>query len=380
VHQRIKKLKVLVIWRGPSPYRVDFFNELGKYCDLTVLFEMKPGDISDKKLDWFHEDYKNFNGIYLKGILLFGKIWFCFDLIKYLIPKKKYDFIVLGMYSTPTQIMAILYFKLVGIPYVLNSDGGFIKKDRKIVHYVKRFLIRGAKAYLSSSVGTTNYLRHYGAKGNITIYPFTSQFKNQVLKSIDPSIKTKKKQELGIEEEVMIMFSGQFIDRKGIDVLLTSCNGLSKNCSVYIIGGKPTNQYLKIVYELNLENIHFIDFKKPEELVDFYLAADIYVLPTREDIWGLVINEAMAYGLPIVTTDHCLAGKELIEDFTNGFIVPTNNPEELRLRLNILIQDKKLRVLMGENNKLKIENYTIESMAKKHFDFFKFLHGAESMQ
>lgn len=64
------RMNVLFIWRGPSPYRVDFFNELGKLCNLTVLFEMRPNDIKDKKIEWFHEDYKYFKGIYLKKYIL----------------------------------------------------------------------------------------------------------------------------------------------------------------------------------------------------------------------------------------------------------------------------------------------------------------------
>ena len=48
MYKREKNIKVLIIWRGPSPYRVDFFNELGKLCDLTVLFERRPDQITDK--------------------------------------------------------------------------------------------------------------------------------------------------------------------------------------------------------------------------------------------------------------------------------------------------------------------------------------------
>ena len=49
MYKREKNIKVLIKWRGPSPYRVDFFNELGKLCDLTVLFERRPDQITDKE-------------------------------------------------------------------------------------------------------------------------------------------------------------------------------------------------------------------------------------------------------------------------------------------------------------------------------------------
>ena len=77
-------MKVIFVWRGPSPYRVDFFNELGKYCNLTVMFEMRPQDISDKKQSWFNERFVNFDAIYLKGRRLFGRVWFCPDVFDYI--------------------------------------------------------------------------------------------------------------------------------------------------------------------------------------------------------------------------------------------------------------------------------------------------------
>ena len=71
-------------------------------------------------------------------------------------------------------------------------------------------------------------------------------------------------------------------------------------------------------------------------------------MPTREDIWGLVINEAMAYGLPIITTDNCLAGLELIKNEENGYIIPVNNTE-------LLAQYAKLQLIIVMRRLYKIE-------------------------
>lgn len=363
-------MKVIFVWRGPSPYRVDFFNELGKLCDLTVLFEMKPKDITDKNKSWFNEQYINFNAIFLKGLNLFGKIWFCYDILDYVKEMKKSDIIVVGMYSTMTQLLLLLYLKLHRINYILNSDGGFIKHENSLVRFLKRFFIGGAKAYLSSSKGTNKYLRYYGAKSEIGLYPFTSAFKSEIEQKSNIGNKTELKKQLGIVEKTSILFTGQFIHRKGIDILLKACVGLPDNCGVYIVGGIPTAEYISIIEQLKLKNIHFVSFKPPKELHYYYGATDIYVLPTREDIWGLVINEAMSYGLPVITTDSCLAGIELVQDGVNGFIVKTDNVEQLSKRIKQLINNKELRLKMGENNKLKMRDYSIENMALAHWTFF----------
>lgn len=366
-------MKVYFVWRGPSPYRVDFFNELGKLCDLTVLFERKPQDISDKDINWFHEDYKNFKGIYLKGKNLLGKIWLCLDIINYISAFKKADIVVVGMYSTPTQSLLIFLFKLFGIRYILNSDGGFVKQESFLTRAVKKLLISGAYAYLSSSHGTSKYLRFYGANSKMQVYPFTSERKSQVIKDLSQEKKLQVKKNLGISDEVMVMFSGQFIYRKGIDVLLRAAKDIPSNCGIYIIGGKATDEYISIVNELSLVNVHFLDFKTPKELEKYYMAADIYVLPTREDIWGLVINEAMSFGLPVITTENCLAGMELIENGINGFLVPINDVNETAKKISILVNNKKMRDAISDANKKKISAYTIENMAETHYLFFESL-------
>lgn len=149
---------------------------------------------------------------------------------------------------------------------------------------------------------------------------------------------------------------------------------LPDDCGVYIVGGKPTEEYLSILQANKLHNIHFIDFKTPKELVSYYKAADIYVLPTREDIWGLVINEAMSYGLPVITTDNCIAGLELINNGENGFIVPVENVSELHDKLILLLSSDDLRTQISANNRLKIRKYTIEKMAKIHIQIFNQLN------
>lgn len=363
-------MKVLVLWRGPSPYRVDFFNELGKLCDLTVLFERTPEQISDKERNWFHENFDYFNAIYLKSRKI-GKAVISFQQFKYLWHHKEYDYIIVGMYSTWIQMMAIIFMKLLRIPYILNSDGGFIKEDNTFVRLMKRFFISNAFAYLASSSGTAKYLQYYGASKRIFVYPFTTSFRKDVCKQISLNDKINSRKSIGAKEDVIVLFSGQFIYRKGIDVLLNAAKDISSKCGIYIVGGKPTSEYLSIVSQKSLKNIHFVDFKTPKELAVFYEAADIYVLPTREDIWGLVINEAMSYGLPVITTNKCLAGRELIKNGENGYIIPVDNPTELAKYINILADDIGLRELISKNNKLKIQEYNLENMAKSHFDFLK---------
>ena len=93
------------------------------------------------------------------------------------------------------------------------------------------------------------------------------------------------------------------------------------------------------------------------------------MLPTREDIWGLVINEAMAYGLPVITTDRCVAGLDLVENDVNGYIVPVEDDAALAEKINTLFTKDFLA--MGEVSRQKIRAYTLEEMARCHLTVFE---------
>lgn len=369
-------MKILFTTHTPAPYRGDFFNELGKLCDLTVLYECKKAGYRDAK--WQGDRAEHYKEIFLEGKQVTDESAICFSVFKYL-KDKSYDLIVVGIYSTPTGMMAILYLNNKGIPFILNIDGGFIKDDAAIIRMVKKYFLSSPAAWLSSGGKPTEYLLHYGArKENIYRYPFTSLKKEDILPEIVSDEKKKMmKSKLKINEPKMVVSVGQFIPRKGFDVLMNACRDIDENTGIYIIGGEPSEEYLQLKETLALENVHFVGFKTKAELKEYYLAADLFVLPTREDIWGLVVNEAMAYGLPVITTDKCVAGLELVKDDENGFIVPVGDEKALAEKIDIVLADDDLCRNMAKKSLEKISEYTIENMAKVHMAIFEKILAAD---
>lgn len=358
-------MKVLFTTNIPSPYRVDFFNELGKYCDLTVIFENAAAKDRDNK--WKPDAFKNFNAVFLKGLRVGAAEAFCPKVIKY-IKDKSYDVIVIGMYSTPTGMLAVQYLRNHSIPFIISSDGGMAKADSGVKYKIKKHFISSADGWLSTGKITSEYLQHYGADADkIYVYPFTSVSRNDIIaQPLSLENKQKYRDELDIKEEFIFLSVGQFIYRKGYDVLLNASKDINKNIGIYVVGGKPTEEYECLIKQFNLNNVHFIDFMSKRELSRYYKASDIFVLPTREDIWGLVINEAMSYGLPVITTDKCVAGIEMVHDGLNGFIIPADNIDALKSSLN-----KAVNYKFDSNISLKTaREYSIENMVQKHMDVF----------
>lgn len=362
-------MKVLFMTNVPSPYRVDFFNELGKYVDLTVVFEKGTSDERDDS--WKKYRFDNFKGIVLKGISINTDTALCCSVISYL-KKGLYDYVFCSNISSPTGMIAMQYMKLRGIPFIIESDGGFAKNGKGLKEWIKKYFISKASMWLSTSDELDNYFLTYGAKKEkIYRYPFTS-VKDKEVMSFPLSLEEKRKikEALGISEEKMILAVGQFIPRKGFDILLNSASQLDDSMGVYFVGGQVTEEYQELVEKNNLRNIHFEGFKVKDELKKYFMAADLFVLPTREDIWGLVINEAMAYGLPVITTNRCIAGLEMVVNKKNGYLVDVEDVQGLADAIKMILKQMDLQ-LLGENAIKMAEKYTIEKMVQAHMEVFE---------
>ena len=358
-------MKILWLANIPSPYRVNFFNELGKYCELTVLFEKRVS--TERDVSWKNTNIKRFKAVFLKGKNIGVAEAFCPSVIKYI--NNKYDHIVVTTFSDPTGILAILYMRVKNIVYEIESDGAFPGSGKGIKERIKRFLISHSVLCFSTSIIHDNYYYTYGAeKSKVIRYPFTSVFEKDILPHpLTPENKREIKSVIGVTEEYMILAVGQFIYRKGYDVLIKALVSMPKNIGVYIVGGQATKEYLSLKEHYGLNNLHFIEFKTGNDLKNYYYAADVFVHPTREDIWGLVINEAMSCALPVVTTEKCIAGMQMIKNAENGCIVPINDECDLKLAIISCMNNPK----MAENALDTARWYTLEKMTLSHMNTWR---------
>jgi len=356
-------LSVLYLTVIPSPYKVSFFNELGKLCKLTVLFDISHS--SNREADWHDYNFTEFEGLFLDE----NKN----ELLRHL-KKYDYDLIIVANYSTRIGILSMLYLNIIKTPFVISVDGGLIDyEENGFKRCLKTKLISSASAWLSTGKVTNQYLTYYGAnEDEIYIYPFTTmKEKNILTQPLTKKEKMKLRTQLGIPYSNMVLSVGQFIHRKGFDVLIESSKSLKADTGIYIIGGEPTDNYKEQINQYDINNVHFLSFLEYEELKKYYLAADIFVFPTREDVWGLVINEAMANGLPVITTTSCVAGLEMVENGMNGYLVPKDDVEQLVEKINYVLDNIDLKEEMSNNNLIRASEYTIENMAETTVNILK---------
>ncbi|PKE21928.1 glycosyltransferase family 4 protein [Macrococcoides caseolyticum] len=346
--------KKVFLYNIPSPYRVEFLNQLSKKMDIFVIFEKRSAKDRDDK--WFLDNQIMFPHLFISD-KLYNKIY----ALKLLSQSKRP---VIGGYATKFALISIFCLKAAKNPFVLNADGGFVKNESKIIYLLKKYLISSAAWWLSTGEETSKYFVHYGAKkSNIYKYHFSSIISDEIEYIAD---RKKYKNLLGIPtDKNMILFTGKFIERKGISKLIQASN-LLPEYNFYLIGGKPNDTYLNLLG--NNKNITFIDHLSKKELMHYYSAADLFVFPTNYDIWGLVINEAFSKGLPTISTNKCIAALEMIGDSAElGHIVDVSiDYKELAKSIKKVVSnidsfDEKLIVETAQK-------YSIEEMVKDHVD------------
>lgn len=359
--------KVLFLTNIPSPYRVDFFNDLGKYVDLTVLFEIETSTERDES--WGNYSFQNFKGIVLKGIRTGIDRAFCPDVVKYL--DGSYDMVIIGNLASLTGLLATRWLKKHHIPYAYEGDGGIVKQKTGMKAWWKRYIIKDATCCFSTTEAFDEYCTAYGASENKIIrYPLSSVWEKDVLpQALDETQKDAIKEHLQIPEKHMIVSVGRIIRLKGFDVLLKAYAKLQNpEWGLYIIGGECSSELEEIIKEYNLENVHFISFVLPDDLKEYYKASDLFILPTRYDPWGLVVHEAMAQGLPIITTHECGAGTEMVKEDVNGFLYSCEDIDTLVRKTAELMNDDEKRRKSGEESLRIAHEFTIEKMTQAHME------------
>jgi len=176
--------------------------------------------------------------------------------------------------------------------------------------------------------------------------------------------------------KIQVLFLSNLIYSKGIIEFLDSISLLSEShkekIAVKIVGNEVEINKSKLNYEISKRNIsdliEFLGPKYDKEKEKIFLQADILVFPTLDDVWGLVIIEAMQFGIPVIATKEG-AIPEIVDDDITGFLVDKHKPEQIAEKLKILFENDELRTKMGIAARKKfLEKYTIEVFDKNLVD------------
>ncbi len=333
--------RVAIIANIPAPYREKVYEIVGKEPNINLkVFYCKKIE-SDRKWNIKKPAYSH---TFLRSFTINRgemHLHFNFTIIKEL---KKFDpdIVITNGFALP-MLLGFFYTHLNKKIHGSFIDGT-IQTEKKLSYlhkFLRKYIFSRSKIFLGPSNETIKLFRSYGID------------EKKIFKSclaIDNQKFSLKKKKYG-NKEFDLLFSGQFIDRKCPFFFAEVVYILSKlrtNLSVAVIGsGILEKQFLRKLKESEA-NISYSGFVDQEELPSIYSNAKILCMPTKEDCWGIVANEALASGCPVITTPYAGIANELIIDNETGYVLHLNSEEWVE-KINSLLDNKELYNQMSIN-------------------------------
>ena len=341
--------KILYLTNIEVPYRVRFFNELAKHCDLTVLYERDRS--ANRNDEWARSEKRNHRVRFLRGIRVGGENAFSLGILKEIF--SGYDSVIVGCYNSPVQMLAILAMRLLRIPYLVNLDGETFLEGKGPKAVLKRFFLSGAEKYLVAGQRAAQSLRSVFPGRQVIPYYFSSLSGQEVA---DHRIAPKDRR------DGAILVVGQYFDYKGMDIALDAAR--RDDSLHYKFVGMGSRTALFEAEHPVPANVELIPFLQKPELEREYRACSMLVLPSRQECWGLVINEAASFGTPIVSTWGSGAAVEFLAERYPEYLANPGDGEDLYRCIRRLAGDD--RRAYSDYLAEKSGCYTIEKCVQAH--------------
>lgn len=311
------KLRISLLTNMIPPYRMPFFRHLHASAgDLRVLYcvneeadrqwgiSEKDFDFPAKQLAGFTFNQRAANGTVNIIHLRIGIFW---ELLR-----RRPDVLVMGDASWTTYL-ALMACTLLRIRYVVWSESTL---DGSGAGLLKRLLYRRACACIAASSMTRAYLTSGGVRAN-RIRVVNNAVNNDGFLAFKRQLHGRKariRQEMGVPEDAFVfLYVGQLIERKRVMETMRAMGNIQcrRPVCLLVVGNGELEAHLREQAELQERKVIFCGQQSGEGLARAYMAADALVLLSRVEPWGMVVNEAIVYGLDLVLCEN-VAAKDLI--------------------------------------------------------------------
>lgn len=355
-------MKVAIITPNPTPYRAPFFRALADRGEIALkVFFLTRGSATRPwtlETDGFDHEF-----LREQSIPIGGKDMARYRMNPSIISRLRggrFDAVVIAGYNHFTTQAAMLYCVLTRTPWCLMSESHVAKRRGALRVFLKKALLgpvlRTMGAAMVTGTLARRYVESFGIPNDAVFVvantPDVAYFRERA--SELTSRRDEIRKSLGVEGKSVILFVGRLLEEKGLRVLLDAYEAAAAKrpgLALLIAGdGARRPRYESLVNDKGLAGVHFVGFKTQEQLPGIYAAADVFVLPSLVEPWGVVVNEAMASGLPVVVSDQVGASADLVEEGANGFVVPAGAAAPLAERILDVLSDEDRRRAMGRRS------------------------------
>lgn len=295
-------------------------------------------------------------------------------LVTYLINRKPRIALVFACIKDPSGWLAMGLCKLLGTKVALLDDS-WLGRDRGInsIQRLARYFVYNwfGDAFVGTSRQTLVMFKHYN-KRIINEQCFLSHL-------VADNEYFKKRLSNKIRERPFdVMFSGRIVGIKNPIFFAEVCGKIKATlgqCRALIIGDgeELLKAKMRQIFEENGVVYEFAGFITHESLPDYYGQSRILLLPTSADCWGVVINEAMLCGVPVITTNMTAAAGELVIDEENGYVLPLDS-DLWAEKICYLLKNEEKYETFSRKAREKVDNFNFDKAAQGIIDAFNYLN------
>jgi len=290
-----------------------------------------------------------------------------------LLRRGRYDVLWLWGYNYLSHQLAHITQRLVQKPVVFHEDQNDLARRPLWKAAAKRLVLsmmfRGSKALY---VGTHNYqwYRRYGVRER-DLYFVPHAADNQGLRADASALLLNRatlRRRFGIRDDSgpVILTVARLIPVKQPLMLLKAFRIVrsSRRCTLLIVGSGELEGVISAeVRRHQIPDVVMPGFVNQSEIAQAYACGDIFALPSRSETWGLAVNEAMNFGLPVIVSDKVGCAVDLVRDGENGYVIPFQSPEALADRLSRLVDSAEMRRRFGQASIARVQNWNYDVAA-----------------
>ncbi len=378
-------MKILYFTNIIAPYRVGLFNKLNKYfySNIKFYFDRKTELNREWKIDVnsLKFNYEIRNTFFYNKVSnasnnsnLQRFIYFPFHIFPVILKEK--PSVILSTEFGLRTLFALIGGKLTGAKvYVLSEvtaqSEKYISNLKLSFRKMLSRLLDGGIAYGKQSF---DYLVKLGFdKTKIIISP--DAIDNEYFFNLSKNInKSEARNKLGWSgRDFIFLYVGRFIQIKGLDLLIRTINRFvdtvnNKRIRFVFVGGSES-ELKKLSNNTLSGKIKVYNFTETEQLIYFYKASDCFIFPTRNDVWGLVVNEAVATGLPVAVSRYAGSANDLIEDKISGLVFDPLNEKAFIDTLKFCAENPDKLYKYAEKAKERLVFFNHDIAAKRIVDF-----------
>ena len=377
-------IKVVHLISLPAHYYAALYRELSRRpeIDLTVMFystaSLNAYDACcGRKGCWdvpLTDGYKSYIGSSAKVRTLFNpraNLQPNWDVLREVLRSRCDVVWAFGYTFVNTWVAAAAQFK--GYRLLLRDDQTLLTErprwKRALKHLTLPLLFRYVGGLYTGEENRRFFL-HYGTPRR-RLFRANHCVDNKALRARRLELEPRRREireSFGIRDESpVVLFSGKLIDKKKPQLLLEAFEQLRRvlPCHLLFVGDGGLRRSLEDeVSRRGIPDVRWAGFLNQSRIAEAYVAGDIFVLPSAyEETWGLVVNEAMNFALPIVVSDKVGCGPDLVRDGYNGFVFRSGDVEGLRSALAALVASDALRKEYGAHSAALVQEYSVEACA-----------------